>query len=73
MFLRIFDVLKCGNRSPPPAFILLLPTLLLAVFNMFTGYPLDRDRVLRAYIGNRGSDLPEAAVMAGKFGKIIAA
>jgi Zn-dependent protease/CBS domain-containing protein len=54
------------------AFFLALWNFLLAVFNMFPGYPLDGGRVLRAYLWRRGTDLNEATVLTGKFGKIIA-
>lgn len=56
----------------PLLFLLFLLNLLLAVFNLFPGYPLDGGRVLRAYLWRKGSDLGEATVLAGKFGKIIA-
>jgi Zn-dependent protease/CBS domain-containing protein len=54
------------------AFFLVLWNFLLAVFNMFPGYPLDGGRVLRAYLWRRGTDLNEATITTGKFGKIIA-
>lgn len=54
------------------AFFLALWNFLLAVFNMFPGYPLDGGRVLRAYLWRRGTDLNEATILTGKFGKIIA-
>ncbi len=54
------------------AFFLALWNFLLAVFNMFPGYPLDGGRVLRAYLWRRGTDLNEATVTTGRFGKIIA-
>jgi Zn-dependent protease/CBS domain-containing protein len=53
-------------------FFLMLWNFLLAVFNMFPGYPLDGGRVLRAYLWRRGTDLSEATILTGKFGKIIA-
>lgn len=54
------------------AFILCLMNFLLAVFNMFPGYPLDGGRILRAYLWKRGTDLNEATVLSGKCGQIIA-
>ena len=57
----------------PVLFILFLLNFLLAIFNVFPGYPLDGGRVLRAYLWSRGSSLAEATLLAGKFGKIIAA
>ncbi len=51
---------------------LCLLNFLLAVFNMFPGYPLDGGRVLRAYLWNRGTDLNEATVLSGRCGLVIA-
>lgn len=53
-------------------FFLALWNFMLAVFNMFPGYPLDGGRVLRAYLWRRGADLNEATILTGKFGKVIA-
>lgn len=54
------------------ALTLCLLNFLLAVFNMFPGYPLDGGRVLRAYLWKRGADLNEATVLTGRCGQIIA-
>jgi len=54
------------------AFFLALWNFLLAVFNLFPGYPLDGGRVLRAFLWRRGTDLNEATRLTGTFGKIIA-
>ena len=54
-------------------FTLFLLNFLLAVFNMFPGYPLDGGRVLRAYLWKRGTDLNEATVLTGRCGQVIAA
>ena len=54
-------------------FTLFLLNFLLAVFNMFPGYPLDGGRVLRAYLWRRGTDLNEATVLTGRCGQVIAA
>lgn len=54
-------------------FMLALLNFLLAVFNMFPGYPLDGGRVLRAYLWRRGKDLNEATILTGRFGQIIGA
>jgi Zn-dependent protease len=55
------------------SFLLFLWNLLLAIFNLFPGYPLDGGRVLRAYLWRRGTDLNEATVLTGRCGQIIAA
>ena len=57
----------------PLFFALFLLNFLLAVFNLFPGYPLDGGRVLRALLWKRGKDLNQATVLTGKFGQIIAA
>src|SRR5688572_24734027 len=54
-------------------FLLGLSNFLIAVFNLFPGYPLDGGRVLRAYLWKNGKDLDEATILTGIFGKIIAA
>ncbi|MGI9034877.1 MAG: CBS domain-containing protein, partial [Pyrinomonadaceae bacterium] len=46
--------------------------ILLAVFNLFPGYPLDGGRVLRAFLWKRGRDLNEATILTGRAGQIIA-
>lgn len=60
------------NIVSPLVFLLFLWNLLLAVFNLLPGYPLDGGRVLRAYLWNRGRDLNEATIMTGRAGQIIA-
>lgn len=57
----------------PFFFALFFLNLLLAIFNMFPGYPLDGGRVLRAYLWSRGKSLNEATIMTGRAGQIIAA
>lgn len=53
-------------------FFLCLLNFLLAIFNLFPGYPLDGGRVLRAFLWRRGKDLNEATILTGRFGQIIA-
>lgn len=53
-------------------FLLTLANFLLAVFNLFPGYPLDGGRVLRAYLWKNGRDLDEATRLTGRSGQIIA-
>jgi len=51
---------------------LAIGNFLLAVFNLFPGYPLDGGRVLRAYLWRSGNDLSEATVLTGRCGQVIA-
>lgn len=60
------------NVLTPSLFLLFFGNLLLAVFNLFPGYPLDGGRVLRAFLWKRGRDLNEATVLTGRAGQIIA-
>ncbi len=60
------------NILSPLLFLLFFWNLLLAVFNLFPGYPLDGGRVLRAYLWHRGKELNEATVLTGRAGQIIA-
>ncbi len=53
-------------------FLLALANFLLAVFNLFPGYPLDGGRLLRAYLWRGGKDLNEATILTGRSGQIIA-
>lgn len=53
-------------------FLLALANFLLAVFNLFPGYPLDGGRVLRAYLWRNGKDLNEATILTGRCGQVIA-
>lgn len=56
----------------PSLFLLFLGNMLLAIFNLFPGYPLDGGRVLRAFLWRRGTDLNEATIISGRAGQIIA-
>ncbi|HSE22539.1 MAG TPA: site-2 protease family protein [Pyrinomonadaceae bacterium] len=54
-------------------FLISAGNLLLAVFNLFPGYPLDGGRVLRALLWRRTGDIQSATRMAGICGMLIAA
>src|SRR5215813_287775 len=49
-----------------------LGNLLLAVFNLFPGYPLDGGRVLRALIWKRSGSIRDATRIAGFCGQLMA-
>lgn len=53
-------------------FLLALANFMIAVFNLFPGYPLDGGRVLRAYLWKQGKDLDEATLLTGRCGQFIA-
>jgi Zn-dependent protease len=62
-----------GYRATASVFFFLwFGNLLLAVFNLFPGYPLDGGRVLRAFLWHRSGNLVEATRTAGRFGQAIA-
>jgi Zn-dependent protease/CBS domain-containing protein len=60
------------NIASPLFFLLFLWNLLIAVFNLLPGYPLDGGRVLRSYLWSRGRDFNEATILTGRSGQIIA-
>lgn len=53
-------------------FFIFFGNLLLAVFNLFPGYPLDGGRVLRAFLWQRGGNILDATRTSGRFGQVIA-
>jgi Zn-dependent protease/CBS domain-containing protein len=69
--MAAFNNLGEGNILSPLCFLLFLLNFLIAIFNMFPGYPLDGGRVLRSILWKRGTDLDEATVLTGRFGQVI--
>jgi Zn-dependent protease len=62
-----------GYQSTVAVFFLVAAgNLLLAIFNLFPGYPLDGGRVLRALLWRRSGDIAEATRLAGICGVLVA-
>jgi Zn-dependent protease/CBS domain-containing protein len=62
-----------GYQSTVAVFFLVAAgNLLLAIFNLFPGYPLDGGRVLRALLWRRSGNIAEATRTAGLCGVVIA-
>jgi len=59
------------NATVVVFFLIAWGNLLLAVFNLFPGYPLDGGRVLRALLWHRSGSIKEATRMAGICGILI--
>lgn len=73
-FLLMLPAVRSGFLTVSGVLLLLCAgNLLLAVFNLFPGYPLDGGRVLRAILWRRTGDIKEATRLAGICGMLIAA
>ena len=73
-FVLMWPAIKTGYETTGGVlFILGAGNLLLSVFNLFPGYPLDGGRVLRAILWERTGDIKEATRLAGICGMLIAA
>lgn len=60
------------NTAVAVLFFIGCGNILLAVFNLFPGYPLDGGRVLRAILWHSGGDIAEATRIAGFCGVLVA-
>lgn len=73
-FILMFIAMKAEYSTVAGVlFLISAGNLLLAVFNLFPGYPLDGGRVLRALLWRRTGDINAATRMAGICGMLIAA
>ena len=74
LFVLLWTAANSAGMDIPAIllFLLALSNFLLAVFNLFPGYPLDGGRVLRAYLWRSGKDLNEATILTGRCGQVIA-
>jgi Zn-dependent protease/CBS domain-containing protein len=73
-FLLMLPTMLSGYVTAGGVLLLLgAGNLLLAIFNLFPGYPLDGGRVLRAILWRRTGDIKEATRLAGICGMLIAA
>lgn len=73
-FVLMLPAVKLGYQTAAGVLLLLCAgNFLLAVFNLFPGYPLDGGRVLRAILWRRTGNIREATRMAGVCGMLIAA
>ena len=73
-FVLLLPTVKSGYSIIAGVLLLLCAgNLLLAIFNLFPGYPLDGGRVLRALLWRRSGDMREATRLSGICGMLIAA
>src|SRR5215213_1382370 len=73
-FMLMLPAMMAGYPTVGGVLLLLCAgNLLLAIFNLFPGYPLDGGRVLRAILWRRTGDIKEATRLAGMCGMLIAA
>jgi Zn-dependent protease len=73
-FVLLLPAMQLGYRTVAGVlFLICAGNFLLAVFNLFPGYPLDGGRVLRAILWRRRGDMQEATRMAGICGMLISA
>jgi Zn-dependent protease/predicted transcriptional regulator len=74
-FLAIYSFYAFSNRTSPVAgiaFWLGSANILLALFNLIPGFPLDGGRILRALLWDHWDDMPRATKVVSQFGSAFA-
>jgi len=73
-FVLLLPTMRAGYTTVAGVLLLLCAgNILLAIFNLFPGYPLDGGRVMRAILWHRTGDIRQATRLAGICGMLIAA
>ena len=73
-FVLLLPTMRSGYTIIAGVLLLLCAgNILLAIFNLFPGYPLDGGRVMRAILWHRTGDIRQATRLAGICGMLIAA
>lgn len=73
-FVLLLPAMRSGYTIIAGVLLLLSAgNILLAIFNLFPGYPLDGGRVMRAILWSRTGDIRQATRLAGMCGMLIAA
>lgn len=73
-FVLLLPTMRAGYTTIAGVLLLLCAgNILLAIFNLFPGYPLDGGRVMRAILWHRTGDIRQATRLAGICGMLIAA
>jgi Zn-dependent protease/predicted transcriptional regulator len=74
-FLGLCSVLAMGRGMTPPATIAFLlggANVLIALFNMIPGFPLDGGRILRAFLWDHWDDMARATKVVSQLGNAFA-
>jgi hypothetical protein len=74
-FLTVYSFYALNNRISPVAgvsFWLGSANILLALFNLIPGFPLDGGRILRAFLWDHWDDMARATRVVSQFGNAFA-